>query len=85
MPNPSKTKANLGAAWMSDNDIRAGFALMCERLGIRYRLRAEVDDMALLCLLGRGNLLEGRRGLYYVAQRVYAELLLLLLLLEPAS
>ena len=41
--------------------------------------------VALLCLLGRGNLLEGRRGLYYVAQRVYAELLLLLLLLEPAS
>jgi glycosyltransferase involved in cell wall biosynthesis len=41
--------------------------------------------VALLCLLGRGNLWEGRRGLFYVAQRVYAELLLLLLLLEPAS
>ncbi len=41
--------------------------------------------VALLCLLGRGNLLEGRRGLYYAGQRVYAELLLLLLLLEPAG
>ncbi|MXP09615.1 hypothetical protein [Pseudoblastomonas halimionae] len=26
MPNPSKTKANLGAAWMTDNDIRAALA-----------------------------------------------------------
>jgi glycosyltransferase involved in cell wall biosynthesis len=41
--------------------------------------------VALLCLLGRGNLWEGRRGLFYVAQRVYAELLLLLLLLEPVG
>lgn len=41
--------------------------------------------VALLCLLGRGNLWDGRRGLFYAAQRVYAELLLLLLLLEPAS
>ena len=31
-----------------DNDIRTGFDQMCETLGIRYRLRAEVDDMALL-------------------------------------
>jgi LysR family transcriptional activator of nhaA len=38
-----------------DNDIRAGFDLMCERLGIRYRLRAEVDDMALLRLLARDS------------------------------
>ena len=38
-----------------DNDIRASFDLMCERLGIRYRLRAEVDDMALLRLLARDS------------------------------
>ena len=38
-----------------DNDIRAGFDLMCERLSIRYRLRAEVDDMALLRLLARDS------------------------------
>ncbi len=36
-----------------DNDIRAGFDLYCEQLGIRYQLRAEVDDMALLRLLAR--------------------------------
>ncbi|HQX58962.1 MAG: LysR family transcriptional regulator [Rhodoferax sp.] len=38
-----------------DNDIRAAFDLMCERLAIRYRLRAEVDDMALLRLLARDS------------------------------
>jgi LysR family transcriptional regulator, transcriptional activator of nhaA len=38
-----------------ENAIRAGFDLMCERLGIRYRLRAEVDDMALLRLLARDS------------------------------
>lgn len=38
-----------------DSDIRAGFDLLCERLGIRYRLRAEVDDMALLRLLARDS------------------------------
>ena len=38
-----------------DNDIRAGFDLMCEQRGIRYRLRAEVDDMALLRLLARDS------------------------------
>jgi LysR family transcriptional regulator, transcriptional activator of nhaA len=38
-----------------DNDIRAGFDLMCEQLGIRYQLRAEVDDMALLRLLARDS------------------------------
>ena len=38
-----------------DNDIRAGFDLLCERLGIRYRLRAKVDDMALLRLLARDS------------------------------
>ncbi len=36
-----------------DSEIRAGFDLLCEQLGIRYRLRAEVDDMALLRLLAR--------------------------------
>ena len=38
-----------------ENDIRAGFDLRCEQLGIRYRLRAEVDDMALLRLLARDS------------------------------
>ncbi len=38
-----------------DNEIRAGFDMMCEQLGIRYRLRAEVDDMALLRLLARDS------------------------------
>ena len=38
-----------------DNDIRAGFDLMCEQMGIRYSLRAEVDDMALLRLLARDS------------------------------
>ena len=38
-----------------EHEIRAGFDLMCERLGIRYRLRAEVDDMALLRLLARDS------------------------------
>ncbi|WP_028311669.1 LysR family transcriptional regulator [Derxia gummosa] len=36
-----------------DNDIRAGFDLLCEQLGLRCQLRAEVDDMALLRLLAR--------------------------------
>lgn len=38
-----------------DHDIRAGFDLQCEQWGIRYRLRAEVDDMALLRLLARDS------------------------------
>ncbi|RYY81552.1 MAG: hypothetical protein EOO24_41925 [Comamonadaceae bacterium] len=38
-----------------DNDIRAGFDLLCEQWGIRYRLRAEVDDMAMLRLLARDS------------------------------
>jgi LysR family transcriptional activator of nhaA len=38
-----------------DNDIRAAFDLMCEQRGLRYRLRAEVDDMALLRLLARDS------------------------------
>jgi LysR family transcriptional regulator, transcriptional activator of nhaA len=36
-----------------DSDIRGGFDLLCEQLGVHYRLRAEVDDMALLRLLAR--------------------------------
>lgn len=38
-----------------DNDIRASFDLRCEQLGIRYRVRAEADDMALLRLLARDS------------------------------
>jgi LysR family transcriptional activator of nhaA len=38
-----------------DSDIRAGFDLLCEQWGIRYRLRAEVDDMAMLRLLARDS------------------------------
>ncbi len=38
-----------------DNDIRGGFDLLCEQLGIRYRIRAEVDDMAMLRLLARDS------------------------------
>ncbi|MDH4115337.1 MAG: LysR family transcriptional regulator [Burkholderiaceae bacterium] len=36
-----------------DSDIRGAFDLLCEQLGVRYQLRAEVDDMALLRLLAR--------------------------------
>lgn len=36
-----------------DSEIRAGFDLMCEQRGLRYTLKAEVDDMALLRLLAR--------------------------------
>lgn len=38
-----------------DSDVRAGFDLLCSQLGIRYRLLAEVDDMALLRLLARDS------------------------------
>jgi LysR family transcriptional regulator, transcriptional activator of nhaA len=38
-----------------ESDIRNGFDVLCEQLGIRYRLRAEVDDMALLRLLARDS------------------------------
>ena len=37
----------------SQSEIRTGFDLMCERLGVRYRVRAEIDDMALLRLIAR--------------------------------
>ena len=36
-----------------DSDVRNGFDSLCERLGLRYTLKAEVDDMALLRLLAR--------------------------------
>jgi LysR family transcriptional regulator, transcriptional activator of nhaA len=36
-----------------DSDIRTGFDLLCEQLGVRYTLKAEVDDMALMRLLAR--------------------------------
>jgi len=38
-----------------DNDIRAAFDLLCEQHGLSYRVRAEVDDMALLRLLARDS------------------------------
>jgi len=38
-----------------DNDVRAGFDLLCEEKGLRYRVLAEVDDMALLRLLARDS------------------------------
>ena len=36
-----------------DSDVRSGFDVICGQMGIRYRLLAEVDDMALLRLLTR--------------------------------
>jgi len=39
-----------------DNDIRAGFDLLCDQLGLRFRVLAEVDDMAMLRLLARDTL-----------------------------
>ena len=38
-----------------DNEMRLSFDLRCEQLGIRPRVRAEVDDMALLRLLARDS------------------------------
>ncbi len=36
-----------------DNEIRAGFDLLCEQAGLRCRVMAEVDDMAMMRLLAR--------------------------------
>ena len=36
-----------------DSDIRAGFDLLCDQLGIQCNICAEVDDMAMLRLLAR--------------------------------
>jgi LysR family transcriptional activator of nhaA len=38
-----------------DNEIRAGFDLLCEQAGLRCRVMAEVDDMAMLRLLARDS------------------------------
>jgi len=38
-----------------DNDVRAGFDLLCEERELRYQVLAEVDDMALLRLLARDS------------------------------
>ncbi|MCC8997915.1 MAG: LysR family transcriptional regulator [Candidatus Contendobacter sp.] len=38
-----------------DSDIRAGFDLLCEQLGLHYQVLAEVDDMAMLRLLARDS------------------------------
>jgi LysR family transcriptional activator of nhaA len=38
-----------------DNETRLAFDLRCEQLGLRVRIRAEVDDMALLRLLARDS------------------------------
>ncbi len=38
-----------------DSDLRSAFDLLCRRLGVRCRLRAEADDMALLRLLARDS------------------------------
>jgi len=36
-----------------ENDIRSEFDALCEQLGVRVRVRAEVDDMATMRLLAR--------------------------------
>ena len=38
-----------------DSDIRAAFDLMCEQQGLRCKVLAEVDDMALMRLLARDS------------------------------
>ena len=38
-----------------DSDIRAGFDVLCDQLGLRYQVQAEVDDMAMLRLLARDS------------------------------
>jgi LysR family transcriptional activator of nhaA len=38
-----------------DNELRSTFDLRCEQIGLRPRIRAEVDDMALLRLLARDS------------------------------
>lgn len=37
------------------SEIRAGFDLLCDQLGLRYHVQAEVDDMAMLRLLARDS------------------------------
>jgi LysR family transcriptional regulator, transcriptional activator of nhaA len=38
-----------------DSDIRAGFDVLCDQLGLRCQVLAEVDDMAMLRLLARDS------------------------------
>lgn len=38
-----------------DSDIRAGFDVLCDQLGLRLKVLAEVDDMAMLRLLARDS------------------------------
>ena len=38
-----------------DSDIRAGFDVLCEQIGLTYQVLAEVDDMAMLRLLARDS------------------------------
>ena len=38
-----------------DSDIRAGFDVLCDQLGLRVKILAEVDDMAMLRLLARDS------------------------------
>ena len=37
------------------SDIRAGFDVLCDQLGLRYTVQAEVDDMAMLRLMARDS------------------------------
>jgi len=37
----------------ADNEVRTSFDALCERLGLRVRVRAEVDDMATMRLMAR--------------------------------
>ena len=37
----------------TDSEIRTSFELLCEQLGVRFEVLAEVDDMAMLRLLAR--------------------------------
>ncbi len=38
-----------------DSEVRAGFEALCERLGVQFKILAEVDDMAMLRLLARDS------------------------------
>ena len=56
-------------------------------LADRLRKHSPLAPLAvgLYCLLIKGNLWDGPRGLFYASQRIYAELLLLLFLLEART
>ena len=38
-----------------DSDVRASFDVLCDQLGLRCRVLAEVDDMAMLRLIARDS------------------------------